>query len=64
MTGKRGHYERVFSLEESLESLKFSKFSRISRRWSESLLFCRVWGGSLECLGSLNCLESLDNGPF
>ena len=34
----------VFSQEESLESLKFSKFSRISRKWSDSPLFSSVWG--------------------
>ena len=33
----------VFSLEESLESLKPLKFSRISRQWSDSPLFSTVW---------------------
>ena len=36
----------VFSPEKSLESLKFSKFSRISRKWSDSSLFSTVWGFS------------------
>ena len=38
--------EGVFSLEESLESLKSLKFSRISRKRSDSPLFSRVWGFS------------------
>ena len=33
----------VFSLEKSLESLKSLKFSRISRKWSDSPLFYTVW---------------------
>ena len=56
----RGHYERVFSLEESLESLEISQFSRISRTWSDFPLFSAVGGGSLESLNSLESLESLN----
>ena len=42
-TGKRGHYERgLFTGGIS----KISRFSRISRKWSGSPLFSRVWGFS------------------
>ena len=40
--GKRGHYERGLSLEESLDTRTLSRFSRISKRWSDSLLFFTV----------------------
>ena len=33
----------VFSPEKSIESLNISKFSRISRKWSESPFFSTVW---------------------
>ena len=59
-TEQRGHYERVFSLEESLESLnKISEFSRMVKVQSS---FCFPQsGGSLE---SLNSLEFPENGLF
>ena len=56
-TGKRGHHERgLFTGGIS----RISKFSRISRKWSDSPSFPQC-GGSLE---SLNSLESLENGLF
>ena len=65
---KRGHYEkglftgvitkRVFSLEESLESLN----SLESQEKGRSLLYFPVFGDSLKSLESLDSLESLENG--
>ena len=62
-TGKRGHYERGLSLEESLESLK-SLDSLESLENGRSLLYFAQSGGSLKSLESLNSLESLENGLF
>ena len=54
----------VFSLEESLESLKSLKKSLESLENGRILLCFPESGGSLETLESLNSLESLENGPF
>ena len=61
--GKRGHYEKVFSPEESLESLK-SLDSLESLEIGRILLSFPQSGGSLEYLKSLNSLESLENELF
>ena len=55
--GKRGHHKEVFSLEESLESLKSPKFSTISRKWSDPSF-------STHSLEAPNCLEALEDGHF
>ena len=52
----------VFSLEESLESLESLEITRISREWSGSPFFPRLWS-SLESLEYLHSLESLENAP-
>ena len=52
--------EGVFSLEESLESLKFLNCLE-SLEKGRTLLCFQESGGSLECLESLNSLESLEN---
>ena len=62
-TGKRGHYERGLFTGEISRKSKISKFSRISRKWSDPLCFPQS-GGSLETLESLNSLESLEKGLF
>ena len=43
---KKGHYERGLFPGEISRIPKISKFSRISRRWSDSPLFSTVWGFS------------------
>ena len=44
ITGRRGHYERGGSFTGGFSRItKTSKFSRISRRWSDSPLFSTVW---------------------
>ena len=53
----------VFSLEESLESLKFLD-SLESLENGRILLYFPQSGGSLKSLESLNSLESLENGLF
>ena len=45
-TGKRGHYERGLFAGGISRISEISKFSRISRNWSDSPLFSRVWGFS------------------
>ena len=57
--GKRVITKGVFSLEKSLEFLKSSQFSRISRKWCRNLLCFPQSGGSLKTLESLNAPESL-----
>ena len=49
-TGKRGHYEGVLFTGGLSRISKIPKFSRISREWSDSPLFSRVWSLSLESL--------------
>ena len=62
-TGKRGVITKgVFSLEESLESLK--SLNSLEFLDGRSLLCFPQSGGSLESLESLNSLESLENGLF
>ena len=45
-TGKRGHYERGLFAGEISRISKISKFSSISRKWSESPFFSTGWGFS------------------
>ena len=45
-TGKRGLYERGLFAGEISRISEISKFSRISRKWSESPFYSRVWGFS------------------
>ena len=42
-TRKRGHYERGLFTGGISRSSKISRFSRISRKWSDSPLFSTVW---------------------
>ena len=44
--GKRGHYERGLFTGGSSGISKVSRFSRISRKWSDSPLLSTVWGFS------------------
>ena len=57
-TGKGGHCERgLFTGGIS----RISKISRISRKWSDSSLFSRVWGFcKISRISNLNSLESLE----
>ena len=59
---KRGHYERGLFTGGLSRISEVSKFSRISRKWSDSSLFPES-GASLKSLESLYSLESL-NGLF
>ena len=45
-TGKRGHYERGLFTGGISRISKVSRFSRISKKWSDSPLFSTVWGFS------------------
>ena len=43
VTGKRGHYDSGLFTGGISRISKVSEFSRISRKWSDSPLFSRVW---------------------
>ena len=55
---KRGHYERGFFTG---GISRIAKFSRISRKWSDSPLASRVWGFSIISRKTLKTLNSLIN---
>ena len=65
-TGRRGDYERGLLTGRTSRISKISKFSRISWKWSESLLLSTVWRLSRisRISRSLESLESLENGFF
>ena len=62
-TGKEVITKGVFSLQESLESLK--SLHSLETLGNGRILLCFPQsGGFLESLGSLNSVESLENGLF